>query len=238
LKAGGQSRIEAAFICSAGGKQGQDSSYSPAPELDCPQLPDPLAERPAPPACSCDPALTAMVIRNETRSLLPGVYCGGLTIDTGANITLTPGVYIFKDGQLIVDGGATLTGSGVGLYFTGAASGLNFGKNSRINLSAPVEGSMAGILIFKDRNAPTTQKFEISSDGADTLLGTIYIPRGRFYSGGEQPIAQNSAYTIIVARTVEAQADPTLVLNSNYSATNVPVPNGVGPLSSQVRLAN
>lgn len=238
LKAGGQSRIEAAFICSAGGKQGQDASYSPLPELDCPQLPDPLSERPAPVVGSCDPALTGLVISGETRTLLPGVYCGGLTLDAGSNVTLSPGVYVFKDGRLIVDGASTLAGSGVGMYFTGDLSGLDFMKNSRISLSAPVDGAMAGMLIFQDRAAPTSQKFEISSDGADTLLGTIYIPRGRFYSGGEQPIAQNSAYTIIVARTIEAEAGPTLVLNSNYSATNVPVPNGVGPLSSQVRLAN
>ena len=50
-------------------------------------------------------------------------------------------------------------------------------------------------------------------------------------------IADQSAYTVIVARTIELQSGPNLVLNANYGATNVPVPQGVGPTGSTVALS-
>ncbi len=54
--------------------------------------------------------------------------------------------------------------------------------------------------------------------------------------GGDKPVAQNSAYTIIIANKIQASAGPTLVLNTNYAATTVPVPQGVGPLSNEIAL--
>ena len=68
------------------------------------------------------------------------------------------------------------------------------------------------------------------------LLGTIYVPKGYLFLGGDKPVAQSSAYTIVIANKIQASAGPTLVLNTNYSATTVPVPEGVGPLSNQIAL--
>ena len=79
-------------------------------------------------------------------------------------------------------------------------------------------------------------KYEVSSDDASVLLGTIYLPYGRFYAGGQKPVAQNSAYKIVVAQQINLSAGPTMVLNSNYGLTDVPVPDGVGPLSNKVQL--
>jgi hypothetical protein len=50
------------------------------------------------------------------------------------------------------------------------------------------------------------------------------------------PIADRSAYTVIVARTVELYDGPDLVLNSDYDGSSVPVPEGVGPLGSTITL--
>ncbi|WP_406857200.1 pilus assembly protein TadG-related protein [Alsobacter sp. KACC 23698] len=47
-------------------------------------------------------------------------------------------------------------------------------------------------------------------------------------------IAGASAYTIVVARKIEVKNKANLVMNSDYSATSVPVPEGVGPTGGTV----
>jgi hypothetical protein len=39
-------------------------------------------------------------------------------------------------------------------------------------------------------------------------------------------------------RRIDLHAGPNLFLNSDYSATDVPVPPGVGPYGSSVKLSN
>ncbi len=62
------------------------------------------------------------------------------------------------------------------------------------------------------------------------------MPNGALYINAKRPIADQSDYTVIVARTVEIFDGPDLVLNSDYNATSVPVPKGVGPIGLTVRL--
>lgn len=227
--------LKAALICSAGGKVGKRLNFSPEPLTDCPVLPDPLAARPAPPVGPC--AANGKIIDGLSVSLVPGTYCGGLKVVGGAKVKLQPGVYIIKDGPLIVDAGAIFEGENVGFYFTGDMSTLLFGNTSTINLTAPIEGPLAGILLFEDRSSRELRKHNILSDNARTLLGTIYFARGRLIIDASKPIADKSAYTIIVSRRLELYAGPNLVLNSNYGSTTIPVPAGVGRVFDSVVLA-
>ena len=222
------------FVCTAGGYSGSAGSFSTAPVTDCPPLEDPLASRPAPLVSSACKE-TGLAIKNETRTLSPGVYCGGIDISSNADITLDPGIYVIKDGPLVVDSNSSFTGKGVGLYFTGANATISFRSNAVIDLEAPVSGPMAGLLMFQDR-ASAEIDFKIESKKASNLLGTIYLPRGTFYVGANNKIAESSAYTAIVARRVKLDKKPDLVLNTNYGATAVPVPAGVGPTTGAPRL--
>jgi Flp pilus assembly protein TadG len=220
--------IKAAFICSAGGKSSPGpGSFLPEPKTDCPVIPDPLAQRKHPVASSC--VATAMVVKGSMLNLSPGTYCGGLTLTSGARVTLSPGVYIFKDGPFVVTGGATLEGVNVGLHFTGNGATMKFDAVSSVSLTAPKTGDMAGLLISEDRAAPVGQQFEILSNDARTLLGTIYIPQGRLHIGANSVVADKSAYTVVVARRFTLSEGPTMVLNTNYGSTDIPVPAGVGP---------
>ena len=135
-----------------------------------------------------------------------------------------------------MDFGSSLKGEGVGFYFTGTDAGLDMAKESSISLTAPKTGPLAGIIMFQDRNMADDVKYEINSDDAAVLLGTIYLPKGTLLVQGEKPVAQNSAYTIVVARIIKLSAGPTMVLNSNYGLTDVPVPEGLGNLSNKVSL--
>ena len=235
LKDGAQ--LTAAFICSAGGYRGGPTAYSPSPDSDCPVFPDPLASRPSPAIGCCDFGKKDLEISGLTYYLSPGTYCGGITIDKGTAVILQPGLYVIKDGPLVVAKGSSLSGEDVSLFFTGIGAAMDMKKDSVISLKAPRTGPMAGMLMFQDRaTAVDNVKFEISSDGAATLLGTIYLPRGRLFLGGDKPVAQSSAYTIVVANKIDLSAGPTMVLNTDYASTEVPVPQGVGPLSNEIAL--
>ncbi|GJE25530.1 hypothetical protein LKMONMHP_0368 [Methylobacterium organophilum] len=263
----GKSRATAyaQVICSAGGYSGERANFNPTPVTDCPVIPDPLANRAPPPVGDCvrfpDPPGSGdgrpNIVR-KSRELEPGTYCGGLWITDKAVVTLKPGVYVMKDGPLIVDAHATLSGTGVGFYFTGNRGGLLFDRHTAISLAAPTNGPMAGLLLFEERQVadpvppPTNplvtpppppppggiQKplrlYRIISDNARTLLGTIYLPRGRLVIDASRPVADQSAYTVIVADQINLYDGPNLYLNADYDRSNVPVPEGVGPISGRV----
>jgi hypothetical protein len=114
---------------------------------------------------------------------------------------------------------------------------LNFKSDTTISLSAPKTGLMAGLLVYGDPKAIIGRKFHIQSDNARKLLGTIYLPRGSLFVDSKKPVADQSAYTVIVARTIELEAGPNLVMNANYGSTDVPVPIGVGPIGANVSLS-
>lgn len=61
------------------------------------------------------------------------------------------------------------------------------------------------------------------------LEGTLYLPRGHLYIDADQPIADQSAYTAIIAGQLSLYAGPHVVLNTNYDETDVPVPAGIAP---------
>jgi hypothetical protein len=221
---------------------------------------DPLASRMPPPLPSCmnldlkiDGKLTPTMV------LLPGVYCGGVKVTNGAKVTLLAGIYVIDNGPLVVDHGGSLAGTNVGFYFTGDKGGLLFDVDSTISLTAPKDGPMAGLLFFENRSvsapvppplgvklapppppppgSPPMRTYRIVSDNARTLLGTIYLPAGRLIIDASKPVADLSAYTVIVARQVELFDGPNLVLNTNYAGSDVPVPPGVGPVDGSGKTA-
>jgi Flp pilus assembly protein TadG len=250
--------MTAGMICSAGGKvQSQNANYSPAPTTDCPVLADPLSSRPAPIIGGCD--YTGKVIDGLTVTLQPGVYCGGLILTNSAVARLSSGIFVIKDGPLIVDAGASISGTDVGIYLKGSAANLTFDADTTVNLSAPKSGPLAGILIFDDplgTSAPakspksgrgaggrsiTTgppRQHQILSDNARNLLGTIYMPQGEIIIDATKPIADKSAYTVLVVKQLHLYSGPNLILNTDYSATEVPVPMGVGPFGAKIFLSN
>ena len=199
-------------------------------------------------------------------TLEPGTYCAGLTIKKNAVATMKPGIYVFKDGPFVVKDNATLTGIDVGLYFVGDKAGLLFDKKTTISLAAPTTGVMAGMLMSEQTfvgdpldpatgvsddltgapvpptPAPLGQTspmriYRIISNNARTMLGTIYLPAGRLVIDADKPVADQSAYTVVVARQVNLYEGPNLYLNANYEGTSVPVPKGVGPLGGRVVLS-
>ena len=91
-----------------------------------------------------------------------------------------PGLYIIQGGGVIVEGSASITGSGVIFYNTSNPTTGAFGSfllTSSSTLSAPTSGTYAGVLLFQNRS--DTKADEIlagtsNSAAAFHLSGTVY----------------------------------------------------------------
>ena len=69
-----------------------------------------------------------------------------------------------------------------------------------------------------------------------TLLGTIYLPKAELHVEAERAIADQSAYTAIVADTMRLYGGPHLILNTRYNDTPVPVPGGIKGVGQPISL--
>jgi hypothetical protein len=150
---------------------------------------DPLASLTAPTVGGCDHIL-ATYASGDTVTIDPGVYCGGITLSSNADVTMNSGVYILKGGGLNISSTlARLSGSGVTFYNTGdllhpylpvSISGGN------LNLSAPTSGTYNNILFFQDRSIASSLITNTFSGGASAnLTGVLYFPTQKLvYAGG------------------------------------------------------
>jgi hypothetical protein len=113
-------------------------------------------------------------------------------------------------------------------------SKFDFKNQSVVRLTGRRSGALAGLVIVATRG--NTQRFIISSDNAETLLGVIYVPEAALVVEGKADVARDSAWTVVVARWLELKGSASLVINANYETSNVPVPSGVGPNAGGTRL--
>lgn len=247
-------KATAGLICSVGGV-GNKGSLSPAPVTDCPAMADPLASRTRPSVPSFCTETSLKITADRT--LQPGRYCKGLTVSGSSRVTMLSGTYVLDDGPLIVENTATLSGQNVGLFFIGDAGGMRLDPDTTVSLTAPKSGELAGLLFFEDRSVSSPiappigpkgapppppygsqpmRQYRITSNNAPTLLGTIYLPAGRLIIDANRPVSDKSAYTVIISRQLDLNSGPNLYLNSDYGATDVPVPDGVGPRTGAVSL--
>lgn len=215
--------LSAATVCSAGGIMG-NGQITPPPYQDCPQFTDPLSGRPEPNSQGCD--YIATIILNQDRVLKPGVYCLGLTITGFSRVTFLPGIYVIKNGPFLVAVSSEIKGEGVGFFLQGL-SFFTFDPMTKIELTAPKDGPMAGLLFFGSRSQSKLLLNTILSSNAQVMLGTIYLPTTTLVVDALAKVGSKSAYTAIVARRLTLLDGPELVLNSDYGATNVPVPKGI-----------
>jgi hypothetical protein len=150
-----------------------------------------------------------------TATLNPGVYCGGIEINYGANVTFNPGTYILTSATnasgtsygLTANIGALATGNGITFYNTvtsGKTAGpiqfnySSFAAGNGINFTAPATGTYEGILFFQD-SANTTQAQIIGSSSFNTVLqGAYYFPKAKVVFALDGPIKYNilDAYQI------------------------------------------
>lgn len=223
--------LKAALIQASGLAAGR---ITPTAQQSAPLIEDPFKSMTIKtPASLCLPLDVILSIGLNT--LPPGVHCGKYIAGKGATLRLQPGEHYFS-GKLELKENGILQGDDVVLVFD-KDSDFKFSGSSQIDLTGRKKGAFAGFVLATTRN--NTRTFEISSDNARELLGTIYIPAATLkVTGAGNDIADQSAWTVVVAKEIKMEGSPNLVINSNYSVGGVPVPTGVGPTTQGSRLTN
>ena len=177
-----------------------------------------------------------MVYAVGAQTLAPGVHCGKFTVTNSAILKLAPGDHYFVNGALNTQDSSSLQGDDVVLVFD-ATSRFVFADKASITLGGRKSGALAGFVVATTRQ--NLGIFEISSDSARQLLGTIYIPAATLQiTGAGNRIADQSAWTVVVAKSIKMTGSPNLVVNANYAGSSVPVPAGVGAGSVNVSLTH
>jgi Flp pilus assembly protein TadG len=211
--------LQAPLVGVVGGTTINGGGSSP-PSTGIAAFGDPLAWEAQPTVGQC----TSYKVQNLAGTVYPNLYCGGIKINSGANVTFMPGTYIINGGGLTILSNATVTGSAVTFFLTGqntsngspnAYGGVQVAGGANINLSAPCNSSSGGIegmLFFQDRAMTNGAGSVINGGSTSHFSGALYFPTTALsYSGN----SGSNQYTLVVADTLSVAG--TASINNNYS---------------------
>jgi hypothetical protein len=176
-------------------------------------LEDPLATFHPGPVPACPGATQLTEYKNETKTINPGAYCGGLKFSPNANITMKKGTYWIVDGDFTVTSTAVVRcdcpnpEDGVTIILTkksGSIGIVNIEGDADIQLRAPKDPNdpFRGVLIYQDRLALANTSGVNKLNGGTTmrLEGSLYFPQqGIEFTGNN---SASKTCTQIIARTV------------------------------------
>ena len=219
LTVGGSSKISALSVGVVGGISGQTSiATTHGVQTGISPVADPYAGASFPNFSGCN---ETNYVGKKTETIEPGVYCGGMSFNANANVTLKPGIYYLDGGGFSANGGAKVSGDGVTLVFTKKTSGswadATINGSAEINLTAPKTGPTAGIVIFGDRNMPVSTSFKLTGGASQYFGGAIYTPAGAISFSGGNGTSKNC--TQIIGDTITFVGNSSLVLDCSKHNT-------------------
>lgn len=233
IKVSNSAAVEAQAVQSVGDASG---SISPTPMTGAAAIDDPFASLNTNVPSLCTDLNVQLT--TGTTTLQPGVHCGVISVLNDATLILAPGEHYFFASTLTLANNSKLIGNDVVLIFD-TLSLFAFTDQSDIELEGRKTGPFAGFVIATTKG--NTKTFTISTTAAHKLLGVVYIPNGLLNVTGNSQVAENSAWTVIVAKALSVSGGANLVVNAGYTVSKAPpVPTGVGPsaATSTVRLIN
>ncbi|WP_189553146.1 pilus assembly protein TadG-related protein [Mesorhizobium sp. M8A.F.Ca.ET.021.01.1.1] len=202
IKVQGSAALQADCLISAGGVvlNNPVTTICKAPITQALPIPDPFASVPAPTASN-----PCQTLKNNktTQTIQPGTYCSGM--DLSGNVTLSPGVYVVQ-GNLKINAGAVVTGSGVTIFMAGSST-VSMNGNATVTLSAPQSGTYSGMLFYGDRTGMAAQS--TFNGTADSLLtGAIYFSKQQVNYLGN--FSGKNGCTQVVADTIQWSGNSTI----------------------------
>ena len=219
----GGSTLTAARNCFVGGVKQGLSRIKTAPE-QCGMRPDPFS--------SMTVSSGACTFNNfrgsKTVTLTPGVYCGGITLTGGAQVEVTPGIYVIRDGRFVMSGGGTMHGDGVTFVIEGAST-VNLSGGGNYWLRAPKTGPTASFIFFQKANASPGQTAVMSGGGDLYYEGIIYFPTQNVRVSGGGSTTTTSPFTAYIGNTFNYSGGSTLNINVDRTKTQVAVPSALYP---------
>lgn len=163
-------------------------------------LPDHIADSPGSPGhYKTTPDKGTIADANDPMVYSPGYYSGGIQI-TSSDVHLQPGDYyldsVGQDASMTVNGGL-ITGEGVTLHIVGDADvGIDIQGNANIDITAPDNGTYAGVAIYQKRDEdydctiscvdwPNSYPLsELNGTGDLVIDGAVYMPHNKLTLGG------------------------------------------------------
>jgi Flp pilus assembly protein TadG len=171
-------------------------------------LPDPLVALPEPDTMGMPDHGSI----NAEGDYLPGYYPGGIDLNDGT-ARLAPGLYVL--GSQAPGNGISMTGnalvdatSGVTLFLENGGS-YSAAGNSAVHITAPSDGTYAGIGFFQARSNLST--FSADGNVDFDVEGTVYIPGAQFSLQG----TPGRRFGRILARTVDLGGDSTVSVDGS-----------------------
>jgi len=218
LTVGGSATLQADFVGVVGGA-GSTSGITATNGIRTHISPvqDPYADVPAPSYSGCD---QHNYTARNTVTINPGVYCGGIGVNANAVLTLNPGMYIIDGGGLTINGGATVNGDGVTLFFTSSSgrdwASVTINGNANVNLKPMTYGNTRGMVVFADRNTAQGTSFKFNGGSNQYFAGAIYAPTGAIQmSGGADT---STTCTQVIGDTVTFTGNSNLAIDcSRYN---------------------
>ena len=143
-----------------------------------PTMEDPFLFLPAP-----DPS--SMVIQSRKKlqetqdsiTLNPGVYKGGISVSGVGSLYLMPGIYYMDGGGFSFSGQGSLYGDGVLIYSSpgnGNSDGISVSGQGQITLTGMKSGIYQGMTFWQDRTSNVTGNISGTS-GTTSITGTFYF---------------------------------------------------------------
>src|SRR5262249_45433212 len=224
----GNTTIKSAENCFVGtATKVGNASLVPAPDAECKPMPDPFNTLTKPAVGPCD-YTNYSANGNQSITLNPCFYCGGMKFNAQVNVTFSPGLYIIKDGIIDAQGGASFVGNGVTFFITGAGAGVDIEGSASWHLVASNDGPLAGFVFYLDPSSPTGQvatSSKIAGSGEMYFEGVIYFGKQQLTLTGSAQMATPSPYTAFIADTIEISGSGTLTINNDLTKTSVKIPS-------------
>ncbi|HXJ43242.1 MAG TPA: pilus assembly protein TadG-related protein [Bryobacteraceae bacterium] len=169
-------------------------TISPAPQTGVASVGDPFSSMAAPAIGACTNNGYSLGSQ-QSQTISPGVYCGGITLTGHAALNFSPGLYIVKNG-ISMGGQTTVTGTGVTIYLD--TGGIAISGGATVTLSAPSSGTWQGVQFFQNRLNTTASTFV---GGTSQLInGLLYFPAANVtFTGGS---GTSGTATTLVANTI------------------------------------
>jgi Flp pilus assembly protein TadG len=186
---------------------------------------DPYAGTPVPTPGTCTPGYSVIT---SNKALPPGTYCNGMTIAGAANVTLSPGVYVFNSGALNIGGTTSVTcptcvnGAGVTIVLTGnntnGYSTISVAGGADVNITATTSGTYSGIAVYGGPNAPSTHSNSFNGGSNQNITGAIYFPSQTVnFTGGAS--TGGAQCTQLIANVIQIVGNTTFNNNCTNAGT-------------------
>jgi len=164
----GVGQVAAAMVSVVGNYSG--TGFYPTPEISAAVIDDPLEDLEPPTFSGCDHAETVIV--EDSQTLSPGVYCGGIEVRANGHATLSSGQYIINGGGLTVGGSCNPCSSG-GSGGSGGGCGGGSGGSSMLPSGLFGDGGPMDMFTSIEQNLRSTALAAITprSAHADSSSG-------------------------------------------------------------------